>query len=586
MTVIRSKTGSGYIDVRTGYGISFGSDVSRSAANTAGLVSALTEAVARGKRGVYLGSQQIVYDSLRFQGSSLHLWGHHPQLTSTLGKTSNTIAIQLVGSDLTVEDLILDYTVPLDVDADAAARGDDGKTLRIGGERNGLFGQVGNLWTSDIAVRNCIIRDARNTPIEVWFGDHAHVGNNTIERSLGNGIFTSCVREDLEIVSNSITDCGDDNIFVACDSNNPDLTKGVRIAHNHCRKSYAKNIGVSGVDGGIIEGNHCYESWAPAIEVIQDGGLEGNNNIKIKGNQIYDAGSRYGPGQYQTAVNVNADGIYITNNPSNVTIEGNDIIGADGRGITVETATTIKIKGNTILDTAATGMKLGDPSDATYTRLLNLTLEGNTLVRVGGGIDVGSVTGFSIANNLIRSYKNGASGSRRGLFYGYIKKGQIGTNTYINDDGGAETILQYSGHACPDTFVAAQVSVDSTDGTADAGAFPVTIGTVSVLSGTGSPEGAISAPVGSLYLRSDGSHTTSLYVKQNFGGGNTGWGQPTVLIQLPDLSAVTTTSGVDALVPGAVGANGMIGVDNTNHVLYFRMGNRWSKLGGFTQLAP
>lgn len=41
-------------------------------------------------------------------------------------------------------------------------------------------------------------------------------------------------------------------------------------------------------------------------------------------------------------------------------------------------------------------------------------------------------------------------------------------------------------------------------------------------SGTGSPEGAVTAPVSSLYSRTDGGAGTSLYVKES-GSGNTGW---------------------------------------------------------------
>jgi hypothetical protein len=43
-----------------------------------------------------------------------------------------------------------------------------------------------------------------------------------------------------------------------------------------------------------------------------------------------------------------------------------------------------------------------------------------------------------------------------------------------------------------------------------------------VLSGTGTPEGVVTAPVGSLFLREDGGATTTLYVKTS-GTGNTGW---------------------------------------------------------------
>lgn len=47
-------------------------------------------------------------------------------------------------------------------------------------------------------------------------------------------------------------------------------------------------------------------------------------------------------------------------------------------------------------------------------------------------------------------------------------------------------------------------------------------GGITWTSGSGSPEGVVTAPVGSLYSRSDGGLLTSLYVKES-GAGNTGW---------------------------------------------------------------
>ena len=47
-------------------------------------------------------------------------------------------------------------------------------------------------------------------------------------------------------------------------------------------------------------------------------------------------------------------------------------------------------------------------------------------------------------------------------------------------------------------------------------------GTVIITAGAGTPEGVITAGIGSLFLRSDGGAGTSLYVKQS-GTGNTGW---------------------------------------------------------------
>jgi hypothetical protein len=50
----------------------------------------------------------------------------------------------------------------------------------------------------------------------------------------------------------------------------------------------------------------------------------------------------------------------------------------------------------------------------------------------------------------------------------------------------------------------------------------VGIGAPTIKSGAGTPEGAVTAPVGSLFLRTNGGALTTLYVKE-VGAGNTGW---------------------------------------------------------------
>ena len=47
-------------------------------------------------------------------------------------------------------------------------------------------------------------------------------------------------------------------------------------------------------------------------------------------------------------------------------------------------------------------------------------------------------------------------------------------------------------------------------------------GTTLIITGSGNPEGVVTAPVGSIFLRTDGGQTTTLYVKTS-GTGNTGW---------------------------------------------------------------
>lgn len=61
-----------------------------------------------------------------------------------------------------------------------------------------------------------------------------------------------------------------------------------------------------------------------------------------------------------------------------------------------------------------------------------------------------------------------------------------------------------------------------------------------ICSGAGSPEGVISAPVGSLYQRNDGASGTTLYTKES-GTGTTGW-------------AAMSPSTINWAVPGAIGA--------------------------------
>jgi hypothetical protein len=53
------------------------------------------------------------------------------------------------------------------------------------------------------------------------------------------------------------------------------------------------------------------------------------------------------------------------------------------------------------------------------------------------------------------------------------------------------------------------------------GALHDALATVS-LSGLGSPETVVAAPVGTIYLRTDGGAATTIYIKES-GSGNVGW---------------------------------------------------------------
>lgn len=70
--------------------------------------------------------------------------------------------------------------------------------------------------------------------------------------------------------------------------------------------------------------------------------------------------------------------------------------------------------------------------------------------------------------------------------------------------------------------ISAAASGANTDITSLASGVAIASGGPKILSGTGTPEGAVTAGVGSIFLRSDGGAVTSIYVKES-GSGNTGW---------------------------------------------------------------
>jgi hypothetical protein len=87
--------------------------------------------------------------------------------------------------------------------------------------------------------------------------------------------------------------------------------------------------------------------------------------------------------------------------------------------------------------------------------------------------------------------------------------GAFGTNVRVVD--------------CLDVSATLPTGVSRVDGTnTQATNFRPGAGTATWTSGTGTPEGAVAAAIGSLFTRTDGGANTTLYVKES-GSGNTGW---------------------------------------------------------------
>jgi len=79
-------------------------------------------------------------------------------------------------------------------------------------------------------------------------------------------------------------------------------------------------------------------------------------------------------------------------------------------------------------------------------------------------------------------------------------------------------------------------------------------GTATWTSGTATPEGAVTATVGSLFTRTDGAEGTTLYVKES-GAGNTGWSRvgPSIA-SISGATTLTTSSAATQLADATAGA--------------------------------
>jgi hypothetical protein len=184
----------------------------------------------------------------------------------------------------------------------------------------------------------------------------------------------------------------------------------------------------------------------------------------------------------------------------------------------VQSSTTVKA---TIAGVQAAPVTAGTANGVLYLNGSKVPSSGTGLVFDGTNFGVG----LTPATKLDVS---GTIHSTSGLVIGAATDGSTGGfsrsggDTYFDYAG---TLNVRSGAASNRLTLTAggDLTVDSGNlviGTSNRG---VTLpGGITWTSGAGSPEGVVTAPVGSLYSRSDGGLLTSLYVKQS-GTGNTGW---------------------------------------------------------------
>jgi hypothetical protein len=179
---------------------------------------------------------------------------------------------------------------------------------------------------------------------------------------------------------------------------------------------------------------------------------------------------------------------------------------ATGAAIDVKPGNSDVLIADTVIRTGYTyGIASEDSNDVTV-RDCHLTGDG------GAGYGIywfGTATGAKAHGNVISGWTTARYGSDAGTTPDIVQP--IGSASgFMFGKAGTRTLYDNT-----------STVMLTTDGAFSAGSYALA-GTTSVKHGTGSPEGAVTSSVGSLYLRSDGGTGTALYVKES-GAGNTGW---------------------------------------------------------------
>lgn len=202
-----------------------------------------------------------------------------------------------------------------------------------------------------------------------------------------------------------------------------------------------------------------------------------------------------------------------------------EVSGAIGRGMRLTTNSSgqgVTAESGGSSRTCAVAMIAG--TNSTIPVFVQLGPEVQTLLSDSGDTGTGNYTfnGNTTSNNFIINSASGAiqANSATALYLrGNIadSAGNVGTwigngTTLTSPD---RRIVGFSRdtpvtHASPVAYVRSD------------GSYEIGTGGPLVMAGSGTPEGSVTAPVGSIYLRSNGAAGTAVYIKGS-GSGNTGW---------------------------------------------------------------
>lgn len=329
---------------------------------------------------------------------------------------------------------------------------------------------------------------------------------------------------------------------------------GCRVEGNEIRNFPRYGVKVETLTPCVIVNNSIHDAVdGNGVQVTgQFVGTYAAHGHQITGNHIYNIASTTGSGASGNGVLIyNAGDCSITGNTIHdveyswmrgsgarrCSFDGNVCRTAGETGVFIEFAwRDISVTGNHLHDAASSGVAFTNANDASEGR--GGVCSGNVITGVATDYGIFAEAACAITGNHVDI------GGLAGILLGYGGAWDLTvTGNRITDSQATPTLLvgiaAENYHGGGDVFARVPVSgnVVSAATLANYGGHDysdVTNGAVAwawpsypvldhgTRTGTGTPESAVTAPVGTLYLRTDGGASTTLYIKES-GTGNTGW---------------------------------------------------------------
>lgn len=440
---------------------------------------------------------------------------------------SGTCVIRLSAENVTWEGFTINGTDKADDGFIASAGLSDGMTIRNCVIYNMLYG-ISATDTSRVTVEGCRVYNvdrycmrAHNNPATVTRSvTNIRVLNNNFDQS-DQDPATSIqavllVRGDVNYFTKDVVVQG--NRFIQCVDpvNSAQLCAEMTFVDggvfaNNYGKDGAMLVSIARSSNISVDGNVCDGATFYGIEVAGGDSVltyPGCFNVSITGNTIN--------GRARLNYGVGLQGFVPS---SGCSVTGNTIEGTVLYGVFISTQwSNVTVSGNRIDITASAAAQYAIYALSTATLITNITISGNTLNGNGVGekaIFLRSVAQATVTGNTCPDWtQNGVyidgtdatcdeititGNSFNGLAGTAIgKTGTLGNHvsTYSNPP-----------YRRTNTVTCNDINLDLN---------------VFEASGTGTPEGAVTAGVGSVFRRTDGGAGTCLYIKES-GTGNTGW---------------------------------------------------------------